>query len=110
MRVKAFALALFGVLLFLSACKKPSPTEGGDYFPSSDELTALQTDTFSIVATTLKEDSVFTDELSLALVGMIDNPTFGTTQCVTYTVEIISFGTRCFLSNGRRLSHFIIGL
>jgi hypothetical protein len=85
MRVKAFALALFGVLLFLSACKKPSPTEGGDYFPSSDELTALQTDTFSIVATTMKEDSVFTDELSLALVGMIDNPTFGTTQCVTYT-------------------------
>lgn len=85
MKRKALLLTLFCLLLFIAACKKPSPTEGGDYFPSTDELTALQTDTFSIVATTMKEDSVFTDELSLALAGMMDHPTFGTTQCVTYT-------------------------
>ena len=83
--MKNVALLSLWSLLVLTACKKPSPTEGGDLFPDSDILTSLQTDTFSIIATTVKEDSVYTDDLSLAVVGMLDNPVFGTTKCLTYT-------------------------
>ncbi len=82
--MRLFAGFCFFVLLVFGACKKPSPTEGGDLFPGSDGLSYLQTDTFKIIASTLLEDSVYTDDLSLALVGQLENETFGTTKCITY--------------------------
>lgn len=77
----------FWIVVFvgLESCKKPSPTDGGELFPGSDGLSYLQTDTFNIIATTMLEDSIYTDDLSLALVGTLDNDVFGTTQCITYT-------------------------
>jgi len=73
------------VLVGLESCKKPSPTEGGDLFPGSDGLSYLQTDTFTIIASTVLEDSIYTDDLSLALVGALENDVFGKTECITYT-------------------------
>ena len=83
--MKLFFCFFIVVLLGFISCKKPSPTEGGDFFPGSDGLSYLQTDTFKIVASTLLEDSIYTDDLSLALIGTLDNDVFGKTQCITYT-------------------------
>jgi len=70
---------------FLMSCEKPGITPGGDLLPDPDALSAFQTDTFAIVVQTMLEDSVKTDELSLAVLGRIEDNELGSTECQIYT-------------------------
>ncbi len=70
---------------FLMSCEKPGITPGGDLLPDADALSAFQTDTFAIFVQTLMEDSVKTDELSLAVLGRIEDDELGSTECQIYT-------------------------
>jgi hypothetical protein len=76
---------LFCGSFFLMSCEKPGLTPGGDLLPDSDALSAFQTDTFSISIKTMLEDSVKTDELSLAVLGRIEDIEMGSTECQIYT-------------------------
>jgi len=79
-----FFLIWIGSFLFMS-CEKPGLTPGSDLLPESDALTAFQTDTFSIEVQTMIEDSVKTDELSLAVLGRLEDETLGSTECQIFT-------------------------
>ena len=70
---------------FLMSCEKPGITPGGNLLPGSDALSAFQTDTFSISVQTMIEDSVKTDELSLAVLGRLEDPELGSTECQIFT-------------------------
>jgi hypothetical protein len=80
-----FFLSLFlGGIVFIG-CKKPGVTDGAQFLPEEDFLNAFQTDTFQINVHTTVEDEVYTDELSLAVVGYQADPILGETVCKTYT-------------------------
>jgi hypothetical protein len=70
---------------WLMSCEKPGLTPGDNLLPGGDALTAFQTDTFTIVAQTMIEDSVQTDELSLAVLGRMEDPVLGATECQIFT-------------------------
>ena len=67
------------------SCEKPGITPGGNLLPGSDAVSAFQTDTFSIAVQTMLEDSVKTDELSLAVLGRLEDPELGSTECQIFT-------------------------
>ncbi|MEY3598039.1 MAG: hypothetical protein RL521_461, partial [Bacteroidota bacterium] len=84
-RITHFFLSLFlGGIVFIG-CKKPGVTDGAQFLPEEDFLNAFQTDTFQINVHTTVEDEVYTDELSLAVVGYQADPILGETVCKTYT-------------------------
>ncbi|MBM3429088.1 MAG: DUF4270 domain-containing protein, partial [Bacteroidetes bacterium] len=83
--IASFGLGLFLVAAFVLGCKKPEVTDGAEFLPEEDFLSAFQTDTFQIEVETTVEDDVNTDELSLAVVGYQSDPMLGETVCKAYT-------------------------
>ena len=84
MRALLFFTILCSSFLIMS-CEKPGLTPGDNLLPGGDDLTAFQTDTFAIAVQTQMEDSVRTDELSLAVLGRIEDPLLGSTECQIFT-------------------------
>ena len=82
---RSFAAALFLLILGVSACKKENDEIGLDLQPESDLLNILQTDTVTLVATTVREDSLRCDELSQSLLGNNLDPNTGLTRASIYT-------------------------
>lgn len=82
--------SFLGLVLFATSCKRPENDLGSDLLPNEDGLTALQTDTLTIIATTVKEDSIRTDELSSVMLGNYIDPILGSTTA--------SFNTQVRLS------------
>ncbi len=80
-----FAIVIFCGSFFLMSCEKPGITPGGNLLPGSDALSAFQTDTFSIQVQTMLEDSVKTDELSLSVLGRLEDAELGSTECQIFT-------------------------
>ncbi len=73
------------LLLVLFSCKKDPYEIGIDLLPPSDTLHVLTTDTCTVVAFSVGQDSIRTDEAtSLALGSMLD-PVFGKTTASFYT-------------------------
>lgn len=72
---------LFGFLtgLFFNSC---SETTG--IFPPDANLNAVLTDTFTVTARTIRDDSVFTTNLAEHLLGSDDNPVFGKSTAGVY--------------------------
>jgi hypothetical protein len=90
---------LSGLLLLLAliSCKKEPYQIGFDILPPTDTLGVYQTDTVTIIAYTVLQDSARTDESSFGLLGAIMDPTFGKTSTNTYTqvrlsTEGVTFG------------------
>lgn len=83
--IASFGLGLFLVAALALGCKKPEVTDGAEFLPEEDFLSAFQTDTFQIEVETTVEDDVNTDELSLAVVGYQSDPMLGETVCKAYT-------------------------
>ena len=80
-RKRPLRAALFFAILFLiGACEKPEQRIGLDVQPEDDLLNLMYTDTFTIEATTVKEDSIKTDELSISLAGNYMDPVLGTVE------------------------------
>jgi hypothetical protein len=82
--------SFLGLLLFATSCKRPENDLGSELLPNEDGLTALQTDTITIIATTVQEDSIRTDELSSVMLGNYIDPILGSTRA--------SFNTQVRLS------------
>lgn len=77
---------LFAVLgIAAISCKKEPDLIGLDLLPLDDKLNIDFIDTSTLVAYTIKEDSLRTDELSINLLGSISDPVFGTTTASVYT-------------------------
>jgi hypothetical protein len=68
---------LIGGLAILTSCTRPETTIGLDLQSPGDLLTAYQTDTFEVRLTTLREDSLETDNLSTAVLGRMWHPLSG---------------------------------
>ncbi len=71
--------------LFITSCEEPPSTIGSDILPQSDFVNIKSTDTISVYAYTLYEDSVRSDNPSTSFLGGIYDPYFGltTTEFVT---------------------------
>ena len=74
-----FKSILFILLLAFTACKKAPTKLGNSILPEQNNLTLFNTDTFSIIAQTIREDSLLTSALTRNTLGYIDEPTFGKT-------------------------------
>lgn len=72
---KPLALLLFGLLLLTAACEKPVLDDEG--LLPDDQLGLLFTDTFTVLAEVVVDDSVRADELANNLWGSMQDPVFG---------------------------------
>lgn len=82
LRKRPYRAALFFTLasIILGACEKPEQEIGLGVQPEDDLIGLLTTDTVSIEAFTVKEDSISTDELSISLAGNYIDPSLGNVQ------------------------------
>jgi len=78
---------LTGALLILAlfSCKKDPYELGIDLLPPSDTLNVLVTDTCTVVAFSVRNDSIRTDESSNFIVGSILDPVFGKSTAGFYS-------------------------
>lgn len=92
-------LAPFIILfLFVSSCKKDPYQVGINLLPPSDTLNVKTSDSASIVAYSVLQDSVRTDLTTLSILGSIMDPVFGSTTAGLYmqyqlSAEAPDFGT-----------------
>ncbi len=76
--------ALVAVVLIVS-CNKEPDLIGLDLLPEGDRLNMSFTDTSTIIAFSVREDSLRTDELSNNLLGYLNDPIFGSVQASIYS-------------------------
>ena len=67
------------VLIAITGCKKPDSSIGIGNLPEDDVLTLYSTDTLTLHMSTIREDSLKTDQLSSAVLGRVFHPRIGTT-------------------------------
>lgn len=81
------ASLLLGVLLVLAlfSCKKDPYELGIDLLPPSDTLNVLVTDSCTVVAYSVRHDSIRTDENSNFIVGSMLDPVFGKSTAGFYS-------------------------
>jgi len=78
-------LAALVAVVIISSCNKEPDLIGLDLLPVTDRLDMAFTDTSTIIAYTIREDSLQTDELSTSLLGYINDPVFGNVLASVYT-------------------------
>jgi len=83
-RILLYSAIVLAGLAAVSCTKEPDLI-GLDLLPATDKLYLDYSDTVSLVAYTVREDSLRTDELSLSLLGSINDPEFGVTTASIYT-------------------------
>lgn len=78
---------LFSILLILAlfSCKKDPYEIGIDLLPPSDTLNVLTTDTCTVMAFSVGQDSIRTDEATSLALGCMLDPVFGKTSASFYT-------------------------
>lgn len=90
-------IAVLGIAAI--SCNKEPDLIGLDLLPPGERLNIDFTDTSTLVAYTMKEDSLRTDELSVNLLGSISDPVFGTTTASIYTQYRLSKNNVTFGEN-----------
>lgn len=85
------------VYVFSFGCKKPKVELNDQLYPDSDKLSLNFSDTTTLRAYSVKEDSLITTNLSSNLVGYYVDPVFGISQASIYTQirlssESVDFG------------------
>lgn len=96
---KHLFLALLFVGLIFQACTKKPGQIGESIQPDQDLLNLRYTDSISISAYSIREDSVRTDEPERVLLGSMKDPVFGTTQAGFYTQFRLSSNNHSFGEN-----------
>ena len=91
-------------MLALFSCKKDPYEIGIDILPPNDTLGVYQTDTITVFAYSVVQDSIRTDEYSYGLLGAVMDPVFGKTTASVYTQFSLSsedadFGTNPVLDS-----------
>ncbi len=81
-------LIVFFVVLTIS-CSKPAGLIGLKIQPEDSKLNVSWTDTATIYAYSVPDDSVRSDELSQTLLGSMKDPVFGQTVSSVYTQFMI---------------------
>ena len=84
-RLRAAAFLLLTVAISTTGCKKPEQNIGLGIQPEEDILNAHYTDTVSIEAYTLIEDSLRMDDFSRSLLGNQLDPIFGKSSASIFT-------------------------
>lgn len=69
---------LMAVVLIVSGCENDPVKIGIDLQPESDKLNVFYTDTITVLAHTIRVDSVRTDQTSRTMLGSYFDPVFGT--------------------------------
>lgn len=97
-------LAMLGVAVFFLGCKDESGILGLDVQPGGDQPLVGTIDTLSLIAYTVDEDSLRTDETVLNLIGALNDPVFGNRVAGFYSqwapeVVNIDFGTNPILDS-----------
>jgi hypothetical protein len=86
--VKKFILIFFSAFIVLFSCKKAESDIGREILPDEDLLNATYCDTSTIIAYTVLDDSLRTDESYIGfipqLVGSMADPVFGRTDASLY--------------------------
>ncbi len=90
---------LFAVTLVATSCKRPTTDLGGDLIPEGDLLSVNQTDTITLLAKTVKEDSIQTSNLTTVMLGSYMDPKLGRTTASFYTQVELSTSNPSFPSN-----------
>lgn len=83
---KSFLLVLTVAIssILFSGCKDENEL-GRDILPDGDYLNTIFSDTTQVLTSTVKEDSLRADELSLQLLGSDKNPVFGLSTASVYS-------------------------
>lgn len=100
---QAFLPLLFIVFGF-SSCKKDPYTLGFSLLPPTDTLAASYSDTATIIAYSVIQDSIRTDKTSTNMLGSLYDPVFGVTTAsfcsqVLLSTEDVNFGERPVLDS-----------
>lgn len=83
----------FSLLLLVVSCKKKTPEDIGlPILPGQDLLNAQFTDTVTLEAHTVRDDSLNTTAVSPLLLGVCNDPVFGITTSSIYTQIAIPSG------------------
>lgn len=96
--LKQLGLFSFFILALFSSCKKPESTGGMDLLPPEDELSAFQSDDYSLEVKVYEDDSIRTDELSSSMLGSYIDPVFGMSTMGIYTQVRMSTSSESFPS------------
>ncbi|MGA3014735.1 MAG: DUF4270 domain-containing protein [Bacteroidales bacterium] len=83
-RPLSIVASLVVLILIVNSCKKDPYQVGINLLPPSDTLNIKVTDTAFIVAYTVIQDSVRTDETTLSIIGSLMDPIFGSTTAGFY--------------------------
>ena len=81
LRLTPFTVAFFIGIFFFYSCQKPDALNANELQPGEDILFSNQTDTLSLFAYTIYEDTLKSDDLSASLLGSVMDPLFGQTTC-----------------------------
>jgi hypothetical protein len=81
-------ISLVAGIVLISSCKDPDIV-GLDVQPPGDQLNLIYTDTATVRAYTIREDSLRTDEVSLYLIGSYTDSVFGRTDASIYTQVLL---------------------
>jgi hypothetical protein len=97
-------LLLFIILINLSSCKKDPYTLGLSLLPPTDTLTIITTDSATIIAYSVLQDSIRTDETKTNILGSLVDPVFGKTTasfCTQFRLssEGVDFGINPILDS-----------
>ena len=82
---------LYGIFLFLlifNSCKK-ADTVGLEVLPDEDHLQGEHTDTVTIIAYTVQEDSLLTSKTSFHILGTHNDPVFGLSSSSFYSQFVL---------------------
>jgi hypothetical protein len=95
---KLFMLG-FIILIAFASCRKKPEQIGADLQPDRDRIQLFHTDTLTVTAYSVREDSVRTDEPARMLLGSISDPVFGITVAGFYTQIRLSTNAPNFGAN-----------
>jgi hypothetical protein len=83
-------LSLFFILIHLTSCKKDPYTLGLSLLPPTDTLTVKTSDTATIIAYSVIQDSIRSDKTSTNMLGSLYDPVFGLTTASFCTQFLLS--------------------
>lgn len=101
-----FAIFLFAIIL--SGCKKPEENVGLAVQPQGDRLGVNSVDSMKVVAFTVLEDSLRSDEFGNSLLGTLNDNVFGVTNSSVYTQIRLESSAPNFLSATGSVSETVV--
>lgn len=112
-KILKFSVAALAVLIasaqFITSCTKEADKIGLNIQPPGDKLNVFVSDTFSVIAYSLPEDSVRTDETNTSMLGSVFDPVFGKTTASIFT-ELRLTSTQLDFGAGASIDSIVLTL